>query len=412
MKLKGVTAVTYLIVGNGPAGISALERIRQIDSQGKIIMVAAEDSPPYSRIMTPEYMTKEVTEDDLYIRGTDFYTKHGVEIRLGLKVERVMPESNQAVLENGERIDYDRLLIATGSRPLIPKWVDMGVEGVFTLWNKADAEKIYSYLPGVKETVIIGGGLVGLQAARALAAYGVKITVVEMANRLMPNQLDQTAGGMLKNTMETHGVRILLNTTAKSLVVKGNRVKGVELEDMRLNADMVLVVIGVRPNLDLVAETGIDTDKGLLVNSYLQTSISNIYAAGDIAQASGQICGDKVVRVLWPAAVQQGKVAGANMAGLYEEYAGSHSMNSIQLFGLSIISIGQIESGPGIEEVFLKYPSTGSYQKLLAHDNRLVGTVFAGDVQQAGILYHKLGHSLNAGYWGRLQVVGEEYIVA
>jgi len=404
--------LVYVIVGNGPAGTNAIEQIRNIDQTGKIILIAQEANLPYSRITTPEYMINELEEQDIYIRSEGFYENYRIETRLGHRVEQVLEKEKVVVLENGERIPYDKMLLATGSRPFIPRWIDMEVQGVFSLWNKADSEAIKEFLPQVKKAVIIGGGLVGLQAARALNAHGINVSVVEMANRLMPVQLDQTAGDMLLKALVNHGVQVLLGTEVKALQVKDNKLEGVQTADRFLEAELVIVAVGVKPNLDFLTESSLQIEKGIVVNESMQSSVPTIYAAGDIAQAMSILTGESMLRALWLTAVQQGKVAGASMAGSREAYLGSHAMNSIQLFGLPIISMGRIEGGPGVEEVILSQPSSGVYQKLLLEDGCLTGLLFVGEVQEAGIMYHKLGQRLNQGYWGSLRVTDSEYMLA
>lgn len=404
--------MVYVIVGNGPAGTNAIEQIRNIDPTGKIILIAQEANIPYSRITTPEYMTNEIEEQDMYIRGADFYESYGVETRLGHRAEQVLVQEHAVILENGEKIAYDKLLIATGSRPFIPSWIDLEVEGVFSLWNKADSEEINSFLPRVKNAVIIGGGLVGLQAAQALNACGIKVSVVEMANRLMPGQLDRAAADMLLKALGNHGVRVFLGAEVKSLQVKQNKVKGVQTIDHFLEAELVITAVGVRPNLDFLTESGVQIEKGIVVNEFMQSNVPTIYAAGDIVQAASLLTGESMLRALWLTAVQQGKIAGTSMAGSRTAYPGSYAMNSIQLFGLPIISLGRIEGGSGVEEVILSQPSSGVYQKLLLENGCLTGLLFAGEVREAGIMYHKLGQLPNQGYWASLKVLDVEDMLA
>ena len=403
--------MVYLIIGNGPAGVSAVESIRQVDNQGRIILVSKENNPPYSRIMTPEYMTGEVKEEDIFNRGTDFYVEYNVETRLGRVVEKVIPEQSLVALDDGEQISYDKLLIASGSRPIIPSWISPDMKGVFTLWDKIDSESINLYLPGVNKAVIIGGGLVGLQMARSLTAYGVNVTIIEKMNRLMPLQLDETASAMVKEVLENNGVKVLLDTEVISLDIENQKVRAVRTQETEIATDMVLCSVGVRPNLEMIYNTSLELEQGLLVDEYLQTNIANIYAAGDIAQALCNLSGDRKLRALWPCAIQQGKIAGTNMAGGSQRYEGSVPMNSFQLFGLSVLSFGQIETKKGMQEKILNYPASGSYQKLLLKDGKLLGLIFVGDIQQAGVLFYKLGQPPQNGYFGsiRLADVGSIY---
>lgn len=402
--------MTYLIVGNGPAGVSAIERIREFDQSGRIVLVSPEANPPYSRIMTPEYMINEVKEEDLYIRGKDFYENYRVEPRLGRKVVKIYENESRVVLDDGEEIAYTKALIASGSHPIIPGWVDLSVKGVFSLWDKRDSERINQHLPETKEAVIVGGGLVGLQAARALTSYGIKVTVIEKLPRLMPVQLDETASGMLLAAIQEHGVRVLLDTEVKALEADEGVIKRVRTETEAIPADLVLISIGVRPNLEMVEGSSLVKERGLITNHYLQTNHPHIYAAGDVAQAPCQLTGEATLRALWLCAVQQGKIAGANMAGSYEKYRGSKAMNSIQLFGLSFLSVGQSETYEGDVERIVKAPMSGTYQKLIHREGKLVGLIFVEEVQKAGILYHKLGEPMYKGYWDGIQAWDDEEI--
>lgn len=404
--------MVYLIIGNGPAGISAIESIRQIDGQGRIILISKENNQPYSRIMTPEYMTGEVEEDDLYYKGTDFYADYDVETRLGRAVEKVSPEQNMVILDDGEKISYDKLLIASGSRPIVPAFAKEDIKGVFTLWDKIDSERINTHLPEVKKAVIVGGGLVGLQMARSLTAYGISVTIIEKMNRLMPLQLDETASDMVMELLAKNGVKVLLDTEVVSLEAENHEIRGVRTKETQIPADMVLISIGVRPNLEMIHNTTLELERGLLVNECQQTNIANIYVAGDITQAHCQISGERNLRPLWPCAVQQGKIAGTNMAGGQERYPGSIPMNSFQLFGLSVLSFGQIEVKEGVEERIIGYPASGAYQKLFLKDEKLLGIIFVGDIQQAGLLFHKHGKPLPQGFSGTLPLVEVENIYA
>jgi NAD(P)H-nitrite reductase large subunit len=240
----------------------------------------------------------------------------------------------------------------------------------------------------------------------------MKVTVIEKMERLMPLQLDAVASDILLQATERQGIDVCLNTEVLALENKAGRVTGVCIRERIIPADLVLVTIGVKPNLEMTTETALERDRGLLTNEYMQTNISGIYAAGDVVQSFCQLSGKKVMRALWLSAVQQGKVAGANMAGREERYAGTIALNSIQLFGLSIISQGQIEAINGIEGKILKYSNSGLYQKIFYQKGKLEGFILVGDVQQAGVLHHKLGQPLYTGYWGKVRVLEEDEILA
>ena len=395
----------YVIVGNGPAGISAIEGIRVRDPSGEIVIVASEGELPYNRILVPEFMIGEVKESELFIRESGFYEQNKVEVVVGHRAIAINVMDQKITLQdrlNGENeIKYDRLLLATGSRNIMPSWVDPSIQGVFSLWDKSDSSNISSYIiqPGVKRAVIIGAGLVGLQAARALRTYGLEVTLVEKGSRMMPIQLDKIASGMLQQAAEDIGIRVHLNTEVTSLRAYNQMINAVDTPEGLLPAELVVIAIGVRPNIEGVDDL-IARKQGILVNEYLQTSIPGIYAAGDIAQAWDPLIGESVTRAIWPNAIREGKIAGENMAGAREKHMGIPSMNSVELFGLPLVSLGhtvQAEgtgSGSDYREHILSYPVSGSYRKLVFSGEKLIGVLFAGDIQQAGIFYHKLGRPI------------------
>ncbi len=405
----------YVIVGNGPAGVSAIEGIREHDPEGQIIIIASEGKLPYNRILVPEYMVGEVEENELFIRDPDFYEKYKVEVIVGQRAVAVNIDEQSITLEDNDNnkyeLMYDRLLLATGSQNILPSWIDKNIQGVYTLWDKADSLKIADYLKqtGIKQAVIIGAGLVGLQAARAFKSSGLAVTLIEKSSRVMPAQLDEVASKMLCQAAEKLGIKICLNTEVKSLRTSGSKITGVVTAGSVLPADIVLIAIGVKPNIEWV-NAAVTREHGILVDENLQTNIQGIYAAGDIAQAWDTLSGESVLKAIWLNAVRQGKIAGANMAGIREKYSGVSSMNSIELFGLSLIALGQTAVGQGAakdniyREQILSYPSSGSYQKLVFSGENLAGVLFVGDIRQAGIFYHKLGCSLTAGYLGNFHL--------
>ena len=392
--------MNYIIIGNGPSGAYAVKSIREYDKDGKITLISREDNEPYSRIMIPELMSGELEDADLYYLGTDFYERHNVMRKLGETVTGIKPGEKKVLLENGESTAFDKLLIATGSSPVPLPIMRNPVEGVFSLWNREDALKLGAFLEkDVNQTVIAGGGLVGLQAARALAKRGRDITVIESQQWLMSAQLDKAAGDMLAQAALKAGIHIITGANVEVFETSHGRITGVQTNRGRFPANLVLTAVGVRPNLDFAAGSGLDMERGLLVNDKMQTNIPGIFAAGDVAQAPGLLEGANILRPLWLCAVKQGKVAGANMAGASLCYDGSLAMNSIDLFGLSIISVGSLK-GEGIEEIVICPPGNGVYKKLLFHQNKLMGFILAGDVQQAGTLASRLQQTMGEGYSG------------
>jgi nitrite reductase (NADH) large subunit len=310
-------------------------------------------------------------------------------------VTGIIPEQKRVNLDDGSSIIYDKLLIATGSSPVIPNFAQCGIEGVFTLWDKSDCERIRGYIENIKaisEIVVIGGGLLGLQTARALSSIGLSVTVVEKQDRIMPLQLDKKASMLLMEAASKSGVKFMVETEVLSLKEEKGLIKYVLTNKGKIRADAVFVSVGVKPNLDFVENTGLKRNKGLIVYEHMETNIPDIYAAGDIAEAKEYLTNENTVRALWPCAVRQGKVAGLNMAGCKEIYDGNVAMNSIELFGLSLISFGEIQ-GDGISGKMKNY-GNGNYQMLYFREDRLVGAIFVGSIQRAGVFFNKLGEKL------------------
>lgn len=388
----------YLIAGNGPAAVNAARAIRSLDGAGEIVMVSPEANEPYSRITVPEYMAGETDESGMLF-APGFYEDCGVQTRLGVSVASLRPEEHTAVLSSGEEIKYDKLLLATGATPFVPDWADMSLRGMYTLWNKADAEQIRQSMAPGENAVIAGAGLVAFQAARALNAYGMKVTLV--ARRyIMSRQLDAHAAEMLKSAAESCGVRVLLHTSVSELHSANGEVTGVTLTSgERIDTRCVLACMGTKPNLDML--TGlVDCDGGIDVDDYMHTALPDVYAAGDIVRAKMH-GGGRGVRAIWPNAVAQGRTAGLNMAGCPTLWEGSRAMNSIELFGLSFISAGVTDAAEGETETLLS-AKPNDYRKLITDgDGVLRGVMFAGAVREAGILAERVGEKIG-GFMGTL----------
>jgi len=395
----------YLIAGNGPAAVNAVKSIRELDKEGQIIMVSPENNEPYSRITVPELMVGEIDEKDIYF-VPGFYEEYNVETKLGVKVSTIRPEEHVAVLSDGEEIAYDKLLIATGARPFMPDWADMSLDGMLSLWDKADAQHIATKIEKGKNAVIAGAGLVAFQAARALNSYGMKVTLV--ARRfIMSRQLDDMAAAILKRAAESCGVRVLLHTSVEEVISDNGAVKGVKLTNGEIiETNCLLACMGTKPNLELL-DGVLDYEGGVEVDDCMQTALPDVYAAGDIAKAE-MASGGKSVRAIWPNAVIQGAIAGKNMAGDCCASEGSRAMNSIELFGVSFISAGQIEAKEGQKEVILRNTDK-AYHKVILEGATLKGMTFAGEVQEAGTLVAKMD-TVCAGFTGNIPEIFPDLI--
>ncbi|MFC1511278.1 NAD(P)/FAD-dependent oxidoreductase [Candidatus Margulisiibacteriota bacterium] len=379
----------YVIIGGSAAGINAIEAIRSVDPKGKITLVSDEQDSLYSRCLITYYLAGAIPEEKLKYRAEDFFAKHNVETVLGEKVKKVNGKDKTVKLTNGKAVSFDKLLIAAGASPKMMERLrdgEMVRKRVLGIRGIEDIRNIKRLLNNVKTVAILGGGLIGLRAAYALNACGKDVKVIVKSNRVLSQMLDEGGAALIQKRIEEKGIEVMTGVAVKE-VVGDKAVTGLILDNgEKLDCQLVIVGKGVSPNIDLVNKKEIKTDWGILVNDYLQTSLSDIYAAGDCAQSKDLLTGESTINALWPCAVQQGKIAGLNMAGKRKQYQGSMAMNSVEFFGLPTISLGITRPrGEGYEVLSKKVASKDQYKKMVLRDNRIVGVVLVGDIDKAGI---------------------------
>ena len=363
----------YLIIGNGVAGTTAAEYIRKNDATGTITLLTDEDLPYYSRIRLPEYLAKEITEQDLVIKKPDWYEDLKIDLKLNAEVVAADSAKKTVTDQNDRTYAYDKLLIAAGSHSFLPPIKGLDKSGAFSLRNVADVRKISAYAENAENVVLIGGGLLGLECGNAIRKLGKKVSVVEFFPRLLPRQLDVEGAGRLQALMEDMGFAFYLG--AKTQEISGDAsVSGVLLEGgTLLDAQMVLVSAGVRPNMALADMLGLKKDKGIVIDEFLSSSDSNVFAAGDVAEFNGMPYG------IWPAAMEQGKIAGINMAGGSERYAGTTMSNKLKVVGIDLASAGNIDAENEMETKIVKAKDT--YQKLVFDNNTIAGCIMLGNTK-------------------------------
>jgi len=361
----------YLIIGNGVAGTTAAENIRKNDKAGKITIVTDEDLSFYYRIRLNEYISGDISQDELMAKKNSWYKENNIELKLNTKITGVDPDKKTVVTDKGESLSYDKLLIATGSHSFIPPINGSDTKGVFAVRDIRDARNIMGYAKNIKNVVVIGGGLLGLEAGNAFRKMGKSVTVVEFFPRLLPRQLDVDGAKRLQTIME--GMVFSFRLDAKTEAIEGgDSVKSVRLAGGEtLDAGMVVISAGVRPNMELAVPLGLECDKGIKVNGHLLTNKPDIYAAGDVAEFNGMPYG------IWPAAMDQGKIAGASMAGVDTTYAGSTMANSLKVVGIDLASAGDIDADNKHESKTLSDEST--YKKIVLDDNKIIGCIMLGD---------------------------------
>jgi nitrite reductase (NADH) large subunit len=378
----------YVIIGSSYAAIGAVEAIRRADGTGEIVVVADEPYGAYCRPLLPHYLEGEMSLEDIYYRPPEFFSQMRLDTRLGLTVKSIDPEGRQVVLADGEALAFDKLLISTGGKPTIPPTPGSDAEGVFTLTRLDDARRISEWVKraAVRHVVIIGAGLICLNTLRALT--GTQITLVELLPRVMGLALDDEASHIIEQRLTEHGIDVRTSTTVSEILRNdGARVRGVKLSTGgELPCQMVLFAVGVRPSFSLLEGSGITVKRGIVVDEHMQTSAADVYAAGDVVEAYDLLNDERRVIAILSLAYEQGRVAGLNMAGRVTRYPGGIALNSMSLFGLSLMTMGITLTDKRPDLTALVYRSEGLYRKLIFRGDTLVGAILIGDVASGGIL--------------------------
>jgi nitrite reductase (NADH) large subunit len=361
----------YVIVGNGVAGTMAAEEIRKLDKEGSIVILTEEDLPFYWRIRLIDFIAGEIGEKELVAKKESWYLEQKIELKLNTRVVDGDLSKRIVVTAEGEKIPFDKLLLATGSRSFVPPIKGSDKEGVFALRSIQDGRAILARARKAKKIVLIGGGLLGLEAGNSVRKLGAKVKVVEFFPRLIPRQLDVEGAKRLQAKMEDMGFSFWLGAKTQEITGK-NGVESVLLEGgERLSADMVIISAGVRPAMDLAKPLGLETDKGIKVDGRLRTSQADVYAAGDVAEFKGIPYG------IWPAAMEQGKIAGTNMAGGDATYEGTTMSNVLKVVGIDLASAGEIDVDHTHEAKVVV--GEGLYRKIVLKDDRIIGCIMLGD---------------------------------
>lgn len=379
--------MNYVIIGNSAAGIGAVEAIRKVDETNPITIITEEDCLAYSRPLIAEYLSDTIDPDKMWYRNDEFYSSNNVNLRLNTRIKSVDPDAKKVITDNSEEIYFDKLLIATGGTPIVPTIEGLDAEGVFTFVRWDEVKKLKEYKANVKRAVVIGGGLIGLKAAEHLAKCGIKVTIIELAPKLLGMVLDDTAAKLLKTQFEQNKVAVHTGSSVSRVIYEHCITKGVKLTNgQHIDCDTIVVAIGVNPNIELLKDTSIKLDRGILINERCQTSCNDIYAAGDVAQGLDVLMEQNRVLPIWPVAYKQGYIAGLNMAGQSKDYEGSFAMNSLEFFHLPVISVGfGAEPADDVEEYSICDTKNKIYKKVVLKDNKLIGFTCMNCIDRAGI---------------------------
>jgi len=387
----------YLIIGNSIAAINAVEAIRNKDKEGGIVIVSDEPYHTYSRPLITYYLGGKIGPDKIFYRPVTFYNDYGIMAILGKEAVRINTGQKMVTLKDDTNIGYEKLLLTPGGAPFMPSIPGRDIKGVFTFTTLDDAYKVKKYIEenNVKRAVVLGGGLIGLKVTEAFLSLGINVTIVELADRILSATFDQTASGLIEHALRRTGCTPITNNTVEEFREKENNTIGsIILKDNTIiECDIAIIAIGVRPRIGLVADTQIEVNRGILVNTSMMTSVDAIYAAGDATESYDFITRAKRPLAILPNASRQGKVAGANMAGADKKLSGCMAMNSIEIAGIPTISVGLTdpdlikteERKKNIEVLTQINKEENTYKKIVLEEQRIIGTIFVGRIERSGI---------------------------
>lgn len=380
----------YIIIGQGAAGTSAANTLKKIDGNQEVTIISQEYDSYYSRIDLPDVVSGKYNPEDAILQDEDEFRQRGIDCCVGESVKCIKPDSKTVELVSGRILCYKKLLIATGSVPVIPRLEGSAASGIHCLWTMEQARSIVAAAKRAKAAVVVGAGLIGLKTALALQKRGLQVTVVEKMPQLLPQQLDETGSAIIFEKVEAAGVKVLTGAQVNAFEVSGGAVNGVVLDGKRLACDFVVVAVGVKPNTTMANEAGIKVRKGIVTDQFLTTSNPDIYAAGDVAEVVNVISGRHILSATWPAAVEQGSIAACNMTGSKTVYEGYLTMNSVEIAGVPVVSAGDIFGNDG-DEIFITRDGN-RYKRLVVRDNIIRGLLFMGEIRQAGVLVNNIMH--------------------
>lgn len=377
----------YVIIGNGGAGISALLAIRDVDKKSDIFIMSREKYPAYSPCSLPNLISGELEKPKIFRFDEKFYNQQNVKFMKNTEALQISPKDKEVRFSKNKIIRYDKLLIATGANPITPKGIlGLDLDGVHIMGTlDSTLEIIYHIDQGVKHVVIVGGGFIGVETATMLKKRGIKVSIVETLSNILSRMLDSDMSEKVSDILINNGINLILNNSVKS--INGNKkVNSVTLHNGTLDCDMVVVSIGVLPNTNVIKNSGIKVNNGIIVDTTMQTNIKNIYAAGDITEVKDQIEGKKGSFAIWPNAIEQGRIAGLNMAGKNTNYSGADIVNVLDVFNTPVVALGYTYKDIDKCESISRFTPNTS-KKIHIKNKRIVGLQFIGSIRNVGTFY-------------------------
>ena len=393
----------HLIIGAGPAGVVAAETLRKLDKSATITILGDEPEPPYSRMAIPYLLIDNIDEQGTYLRkDKEYFEGQNIDVVIG-RAESLDPTSKSVKLNNGDTLSYDKVLIATGSRPIKPPVPGIDNEKVTNCWTLEDARKITAGIRKGAPVVLIGAGFIGCIILEALVAAGANLTVIEMGNRMVPRMLDEKCGSLLERWCINKGVNVMTSTTVTEIEPKGENVLVKTSGGAEVEAELVISAAGVRPNADFLEGSGVKlVEGGIEIDEYMQSSVGDIYAAGDVAYGRDFSTGHYGIQAIQPTAVDHARLAAKNMHSHGSiNHRGSVLMNVLDTMGLISASYGQWEGVEGGDSAELLDEDNFRYIQLQFDDDRLVGANTLGMTQHIGVLRGLIQGKFHLGHWKR-----------
>ena len=398
----------YAIIGCSAAGISAIEAIRSKDKKSTIAAITDEKKPLYSRCLISYLLAGTISNDKLWYRPDSFFKENKVDALLGVKAKKIEIDKKEVHVGKNKKVKFDKLLIATGGTPKMEQIPGVDKKGVFPLRTIDHALEIQKMLGKVKKVAVLGGGLIGLRAAYALNNNKKEVTVFVRSSQILSQIIDKDSAGIMQRYIESKGIKIATGRYAKEIAGESS-VEGAILDDgSKYDCELVIIGKGVSPNIDIAKNAGLKTNWGIIANEEMQTSNIDIFTAGDTAESSDIVLEETSINAIWPTACEQGRIAGLNMAGDKVSYDGTIAMNSIEFFGLPVISIGITKPKKDIyEEIVKKDVAKNIYKKIVTRDNVIVGAVFLNSVDTIGIIGSLIKNKVNVS--GIKDIILEDY---
>lgn len=379
----------YIIIGYSVAAVNAIKAIRSLDNESKIYVVS-EEKKLYSRPLISYYLAGKIKEDEMNFVEENFDTKYNLKVYYSEVAKSINFDKKIVYLDGNKELSYGKLLITTGGIPIIPdiKGYKSYIEGIFTFTKLDDAKNLLKYIKRnkIKQAVILGGGLIGMKAAEGLLAHNIKLKIIDITDRLLANTFDKEASSYIEKKLHQHGSEFISNNTIVEIFSRNKKLEAVKLKDnKKINTELLIIAVGVKPNIDIVCNTKIKTNKGILVDEFMNTNLNDVFSAGDIVEAKNLITQENSVVAIWPAAAVQGRIAGLNMVNKKFKYDGMFGMNSVEILGINSISFGltNVQQKDGFEILVKK--DSDYYKKIVIKDNKVVGAILVGNIERGGI---------------------------